>query len=96
MSDKQPYKVLKPIGEDGRKERGEIVYLTKERANAIGAEYVVPCEPTAIEQKNSDVQENEARAELSVPELRKLCEKNGLVKTGTKSDLLARLQEAGL
>lgn len=38
---KRLYKVLKPIAEGGRVERGEIIELTEERAAAIGPEYVV-------------------------------------------------------
>lgn len=40
--EKKPYKVIKPVGIDGRKEVGEIVQLTDEEAQSIGSEYVVP------------------------------------------------------
>lgn len=41
MNEMKDYKVLKPIGLDGRREVGEIVKLTDEQAKSIGDEYVV-------------------------------------------------------
>ena len=55
--EKKPYKVIKPVGIDGRKEVGEIVQLTDEEAQSIGNEYVVPESESASAEDNK-VEEN--------------------------------------
>ena len=55
--EKKPYKVIKPVGIDGRKEIGEIVQLTDEEAQQIGSEYVVPESESASADENK-VEEN--------------------------------------
>ena len=56
--EKKPYKVIKPVGIDGRKEIGEIVQLTDEEAQQIGSEYVVPESESASADENTKVEEN--------------------------------------
>lgn len=38
--EKKIYKVLKPIGFSGRRNRGELIHLTDEEARNIGSDYV--------------------------------------------------------
>lgn len=56
--EKKPYKVIKPVGIDGRKEVGEIVQLTDEEAQSIGSEYVVPESESASAEDNIKVEES--------------------------------------
>lgn len=48
MSEKQPYKVLKPILFGGRREKGETVNLTDNEARNIGLDYVALIEQDEI------------------------------------------------
>lgn len=38
------YKVLKPIAWSGRREKGEVLEMSPEEAENIGAEFLTPCE----------------------------------------------------
>ena len=58
--EKKPYKVIKPVGIDGRKEVGEIVQLTDEEAQSIGSEYVVPESESASAEDNKVEESPEA------------------------------------
>lgn len=58
--EKKPYKVIKPVGIDGRKEVGEIVQLTDEEAQQIGSEYVVPESESASADENKVEESPEA------------------------------------
>lgn len=58
MTENLPYIVLKPIAYSGRREAGELVYLSKQEAENIGVgEYLRPAEDGEISGKTEDVPE---------------------------------------
>ncbi len=64
--DKKPYKVIQPIGIDGRKEVGEIVHLTDEEAKQIGSEFVVPETESSSEASEAEKTEGAETGEETV------------------------------
>lgn len=59
MTENLPYIVLKPIAYSGRREAGELVYLSKEEAENIGVgEYLRPADEGEISGKTEDIPES--------------------------------------
>lgn len=84
------YKVLKPIGYGGRKEKGEILSLPEEVAKAIGSEFLEEVS-SANTVKEEVVQEEKPLEKFSKAELEAKAEELGLDSTGSKADLLERI-----
>lgn len=81
------YKVLKPIGYGGRQEKGTIVSMDENHANAFGTEYLE--EVTAKSDVTEDAGGNEKPvSEMSVVELRAKAKSLGLPTSGSKADLV--------
>lgn len=85
------YKVLNPISFGGRRERGEIVEMTDETAKAIGPDYVIEAGKT---ETVSEPEEVKGIEEMSKSELMVEAEKRGLAKSGSKADLIERIELA--
>lgn len=86
------YKVLKPIAFGGRQEKGAVIDISEETANAIGDEYVVKL--SEKEESKVEVPEEKDLDDMSVAELREKAIKLDLAKSGTKADLIERIKLA--
>lgn len=87
---KNLYKVLRPIGFNGRQEKNTIVSMTEDEAAAFGSQYVVldkPAEPKVAEVPL----DNRPLETLKVAELKELALKLGLDAEGTKAELFDRI-----
>ena len=83
--EKKEYKVLNPIGWNGRRERGEIISLTEAEAAAIGGnvELFVP-EVPVVEKPLAD----KPIEDMKKAELESLAAEMKLDTTGSKADLV--------
>lgn len=89
MSDKKQYKVINPIGLDGRRERGEIISLSDADAGThLEAGNIALHTPV----KAATPADPKDVSELSVKELREKAKELGLDATGSKADLVERIQ----
>lgn len=91
MTPTKLYKVLTPIGWNGRREKGEVIALTEKEASAYGPAYVeeVVPEETAAEAKASL---SEIPVEkLKYEQAKTLAKELGLPTDGTKADLQDRI-----
>lgn len=89
--ERSPYKVLRPLGIDGRREKGEVVYLTADAAKAYSTEDLIPYTPEATP-REAAVEKD--LSELSLAELKEKASKLGLKTGGSKADLVERIQLA--
>lgn len=87
----QNYKVLKPIGWNGRREKGEVVKLTDEEASAYSSEYIELVTPVVVKEVEEIALENKPLETLKFAELKELAVKLGLDANGSKADLLERI-----
>lgn len=86
---KLPYKVLRPLGISGRVEKGQVVYLTAHEAKAYAAEDLAPYEG---EDEVRTGEDERTLDELSLAELKEKAKALGLKTSGSKSDLVERIQ----
>lgn len=86
------YKVLAPIFHGERIERGSIVELPCDVANAYGVDYV-QLVGASVDEELVEV-EVTPLADLSVADLRALAKERGVSSSGSKADILERLQLA--
>lgn len=93
MNETKKYKVVKPIGWNGRREKNAIVNLTEDEASAFGPEYVIPFKEEEEKVPEESLQEKPL-AELSLSELRRLATELKLSITGSKADLVERIELA--
>lgn len=89
QSDKLPYKVLRPLGISGRVEKGQVVYLTEQEAKAYDPADLIPYEDEAEVRTGED---ERVLDELSLAELKEKAKTLGLKTSGSKSDLVERIQ----
>lgn len=88
---KLPYKALRPLGISGRVEKGEVVYLTAEEARAFSADYL---EPVSDSVETPVTEDTRPLDDLSLSELRIKAKDLGLATSGSKADLVERIQLA--
>lgn len=83
------YKVLHPIALGGRRERGEVIDMSVEVAEAFGEKYVELYE----EADEAEVEEStpEVSMNMSHDELKEEARKRELSVSGTKADLVERI-----
>lgn len=86
------YKVLKPIGWNGRRERGEIIRLSDEEASAYAPDMITLNKPEPVEETVSP--EDVPVEELKKAQLEELATKMGLDASGSKADLIERINLA--
>jgi len=86
------YKVLKPIGYGGRQEKGAVIEIDEAYAKAIGSEYVV--EAGKGEVATTETVEEKAVEEMSLAELKAKAKALKLPATGSKADLIERINLA--
>jgi len=89
------YKVLLPIGYSGRQEKGTILDLEENVAKAYGDEYLV--EVSAITESEEDSQnstDEKSVEEMSLAELKEKAASMQLPITGSKADLIERINLA--
>ncbi len=73
------YKVLKPIGWSGRRERGEVLEMTEAEASAFGPDYLEPVVPKTDEKDAGDeLPTKEEITKLKKPEVIATLEKLGI------------------
>lgn len=85
---KKKYEVLKPIGFGGRREKGEILDLSKAEADNFGAEYVK--EVGASEAIKKTV-EKKPVDKMTLKELQAFAKELELDTAGSKADLVERI-----
>jgi len=85
------YEVLRPIAHGGRQEKGAVVQLTADEAANYGADYVKPF--VAKAEVVAEVTEKPVE-KMTVAELRIKAEEMGLDTTGSKADLVERINLA--
>lgn len=90
-NDRLPFKALRPLGISGRVEKGEIVYLTAQEAKGYSKEDLAPFTPEATAGVGEDTR---ALSELSLAELKERAAAKGLKTSGSKADLIERLELA--
>jgi len=88
---KIPFKTLRPLGISGRVEKGQVVYLTADEARAYSANDLIPLSASVETPVTEDVR---ALDELSLSELRVKAKDLGLTTSGSKADLIERIQLA--
>lgn len=73
------YKVLKPIGWSGRRERGEVIEMTEAEASAFGPDYLEPIVPKSdTEDAGGELPTKEEIAKLKKPDVIAVLEKLGI------------------
>ena len=85
-------KVLKPIGYGGRHERGAILEMEETYVASFGPEYVVPVDSVETEDTGNDVEGEKEIGAMTVGELREKAKSLGLSTSGTKADLVERIE----
>jgi len=86
------YKVLRPIGWNGRREKGAIIRLTEEEASAYSKDLITPVVAVAEVVDNKVKLEDMPLEDLKFAELKQLAENLKLDTSGTKADLLERIK----
>lgn len=87
----QSYEVLRPIAHGGRQEKGAVVQLTAEQAANYGEDYV----RLATDAPKDEAEVTEKPVEkMTVAELRIKATEMGLDSTGSKADLVERINLA--
>ena len=90
MEQKKQYKVLRPIGYGGRRERGEVIDLSDEQAASLPPDAIQLLSTVAEPPKEVALEERPLET-LKVTELRELASKLGLKTDGSKADLVERI-----
>jgi hypothetical protein len=85
------YEVVKPIGWEGRHEKGEILEMPVSVAKAFGTEYVVEVTAKATGDDDTDSSDDVSVSKMNLKELQAKAEELGLAKTGSKADLQERI-----
>lgn len=88
---KLPFKTLRPLGISGRVEKGQVVYLTADEARGYSSQDLVPFQG---EVETPAVEDVRPLSELSLSELREKARGLGLQTSGSKADLVERLELA--
>jgi hypothetical protein len=92
MKTKQ-YKVLKPIGWNGRREKGSIINLTDVEASAYSPEYITPVVVEAPKVAEVPLKDRPID-DLKFAELKELALEMKLDTGGSKADILERIKLA--
>ena len=92
---KKEYKVLQPIGWNGRREKGEIIRLSDEEAKAYSPDMIAlnVAAPIKEEENSTPLSEQDVDT-LKKSQLEELAAEMGLEVTGTKADLVERIKLA--
>ena len=93
MTTNKEYRVLRPIGFGGRRERGEIISLSDADAANLPIDAIQLLSQEAPAPKAEDL-EAKPLEDLKLAELRALATKLGLATSGTKADLYERIKLA--
>lgn len=92
MSKTNEYKVLQPIGWNGRREKGEVITLTEEEASSYSSDLITLVTPAPVEEEENIVPLAERDINtLKHAELKTLAAELGLEATGTKADLVDKI-----
>mgnify|MGYP003402565881 CR=1 FL=1 len=89
---KKLYKVLKPIGYGGRQEKGAVIEIDEAYAKAIGSEYVVEADKGEVATDTTVVEKPVDK--MSLAELKDKAKQLKLPATGSKADLIERINLA--
>lgn len=87
-------KVLKPIGYGGRVEKGEVIEMSEDYVNSFGPEYVVPVDSAEADETGSTEGDEKPLDEQNLTELRATAKSLDLSTSGSKADLVERIELA--